>query len=76
MSCYICGEEVDPVALPDSTEIPCAYCGHYRITGTAIALFEKNGWKFNVDLTRRWIASQQGSGTIPVIDSNRAALLI
>jgi hypothetical protein len=41
-----------------------------------MALFELNNWKFDIELTRRWLASQQGSGTIPTIDSNRAASLI
>jgi hypothetical protein len=76
MSCYICGNDVEPVVFPDSEEIPCPDCGHYRISGTALALFKKNNWKFDIDLTRRWLASQQGSGTIPLIDSNRAASLI
>jgi len=76
MSCYICGKAVEPIIYPDSHEYPCPDCGHYRITGTAMALHDKNNWKFDVESTRRWLASQQGSGKIPMIDSNRAASLI
>ena len=76
MGCYICGNEVEAVVFADGEDCPCPDCGHHRISGTAIALHKQNNWKFDVDLTRRWIASQQGSGTIPLIDSSRAASLI
>lgn len=76
MGCYICGKDVEAVVFADSEEYPCSDCGHYRISGTAMALFKAHNWTFDIDLARRWIASQQGSGTIPLIDSNRAASLI
>ncbi len=76
MSCYICGNSVAPVVQSDSEEIPCPDCGRYRITGTAIELFKRHNWKFDIYLVRRWIADQQGSGTIPVIDSSMAAKLM
>lgn len=70
MSCYICGTRVTPVVLPDSEEIPCPECGRYRITGTATELLKRNILKFDIYLSRRWLADQQGSGIIPLIDSN------
>jgi DNA-directed RNA polymerase subunit RPC12/RpoP len=76
MTCYICGKDVEAIQFPDSEEIPCPDCSHYRISGTAVALFKQHSWRFDVDLARRWIASQQGSGVIPLIDSSRAASLI
>ena len=76
MSCYICGNEVvEPVVRPDSEEYPCPDCGHYRISGTAMELFRLHDWKFDIYLVRRWIADQQGSGEIPLIDSGVASLL-
>lgn len=77
MECYICeteSNEADPSG--DYKQIACPVCGEYKISRTAIQTMENHGWKFDVDLTRRWLASQQGSGTIPMIDSNRAASLI
>lgn len=76
MSCCICGKDVEPIAISDGEEYPCPDCGHYRITGTAIALLNTLNWKFDIELARRWIASQQGTDTIPLIDSSRAASLI
>lgn len=76
MNCYICGKDVEVIKLPDSEEIPCPDCSRYRISGTAIALFKRHNWRFNMELARRWIESQQGSGTVPLIDSSRAAILL
>lgn len=76
MTCYICGRDVEAIKFPDSEEIPCPDCSHYRISGTAIALFKRHNWRFNVELARQWIASHQGSGIVPLIDSGRAAILL
>lgn len=76
MSCFICGNDVEPVVLDDSEEYACAGCGHYRISGTAIELYKRHNWTVDVYLARRWIADQQGSRTIPLIDSNMAARLV
>lgn len=77
MECFICATdstEVPPAG--DYTQLACPSCGEYRLAGTAIALFKANNWKFDVELTRRWLASQRSSGTIPFISSERAATLI
>jgi len=77
MTCLICDEpatDVDPSG--DYEERACPKCGHYRISGTALVLIHAHGWRFDVELTRKWLAQQQGSGVIPTIDSNLAGRLI
>lgn len=76
MSCYICGNEVLPIVLPEIQEFPCPECGRYRIAASAIELLKLHPWKFDVYLARRWIADQQESGTIPLIDSNIITRLV
>lgn len=77
MKCFICSTESSEVpSVGDYTQLACPTCGEYKISGTAIALFKERHWKFNVGEARRWLASQQGSGTIPLINSERAASLI
>ena len=77
MSCLICGEPALSIdADDDFLERTCLKCGHYRITGAALVLMKAHGWRFDVELTRKWIAEHQGFGTIPAIDSHQAALLI
>ncbi|NCE83482.1 hypothetical protein DK870_03590 [Pseudomonas sp. Q1] len=76
MACFICGGNVEPVALYDSEEYVCAGCGQYRISVAAIELYKQRDWRFDVYLARRWIADQQGSGTIPLIDSDMATRLM
>lgn len=77
MTCMICDEPVTAVDVVDGClELVCSKCGHYRFTGSAIAFMDKNGWRFDVELSRRWLSQQQGSGTIPTIDSSQAARLI
>ncbi|MGF6127204.1 hypothetical protein QF019_002413 [Pseudomonas frederiksbergensis] len=77
MSCLICDE---PAAIfdagGDDQERACPKCGHYRITGTALVLMHAQGWRFDLELARKWIGEHQGSGTIPTIDSHQAARLI
>ena len=77
MTCLICNEpaqEIHPGG--DYEERACPTCGHYRISGTALVLMHAHGWHFDAELTRRWLAQQQGSGVIPTIDSNLVARLI
>jgi len=77
MECFICSTESNEVpSAGDYKQLACPKCGEYRLSGTAIALFKENNWKFNIEETRRWLASQQGGGTIPLISSERAASLI
>jgi hypothetical protein len=77
MTCLICGEPAAVVETGgDYLERACAKCGHYRITGTALALMKTHGWLFDVDLARQWITEHQGSGVIPTIDSHLAGRLI
>lgn len=76
MSCYICGNGVAPIVLPDAQEYSCPECGRYRISGTAIELLKLHPWKFDIYLARRWIADQQESGAIPLIDSNIITRLV
>ncbi|WP_085703883.1 hypothetical protein [Pseudomonas sp. B15(2017)] len=77
MDCFICGTESREVpSTGDFKQVACSECGEYRLSGTAIALFKEHNWKFDVDLTRRWLTTQQLLGTIPLIDSSRAASLI
>lgn len=77
MSCLICYE---PAAVLDAggdyQERVCPKCGCYRVTGTALLLMHAHDLRFDVELTRRWIADHQGSGAIPTIDSNQAPRLI
>lgn len=77
MTCLICDEpatDVDPAG--DYEERVCPKCGHYRISGTALVLMHAHGWRFDVELARKWLTQQQGSGVIPTIDSNLAGRLI
>lgn len=76
MGCYICGTEVAPIVLPDVQEYPCPSCGRYRIADTAIGLLKVHLWKFDIYLAQRWIADQQGDGTIPLIDSDIVSRLV
>ena len=77
MKCLACG---DPAAEIDSEddceESSCAKCGHYRITKTALVLMKARDLRFYVELTRKWLAQQQGCGVIPKIDHSLAARLI
>jgi len=75
MRCYICGTPAEAIVSGALNECPCPICGHYRISNTAIALFEMNRWHFNVETARRWIASELRWGETPLIDSQRAVLL-
>ena len=76
MNCYICGDNVPPIVLEDVQEYPCPNCGRYRISSAAIELLERHRWKFDIYLARRWIADQQGDGTIPLIDSDIVTRLV
>lgn len=77
MICLICDEPAEGVdAGGDYQERTCPKCGHYRISGAALVLMKAHGWHFDVELTRKWIAEQQGSVTIPIIDSHQAGRLI
>jgi len=77
MECFICATDSSEVpSSGDYKQLACPDCGEYRISGTAIALFKEHNWRFDVDLTRRWLTSQLGTGKLPLIDSDRAASLI
>ena len=77
MKCFICSTESNEVpAAGDYKQLACPECGEYRLSGTAITLFEQNKWKFNVEFTRLWLESQRSGGTIPLVTSERAATLI
>lgn len=77
MTCLICNEPaVATDADDDYLEKVCPDCGHYRITGAALVLMKAHGWRFDVNLARKWIAEQQSSEMIPTIDSHQAPRLI
>jgi predicted RNA-binding Zn-ribbon protein involved in translation (DUF1610 family) len=77
MTCLICDEPAVAIdADDDYLERTCPKCGHYRITGAALVLMKAHSWRFDVELTRKWIAEHQGTGAIPIIDSHQAARLI
>lgn len=77
MACLICGGPAATVdSLGDYEEWVCDECGHYRVTSTAMALLESNGWRLDVELTRTWIASRQGTGEIPTVNSHWAIVMI
>lgn len=77
MTCLICGEPATAVDVGDGyEERQCEKCGHYRVTVNTIELLNKNGWHFDVDLSRIWLGQQQGYGFIPTIDSAEAERLI
>jgi hypothetical protein len=77
MTCLVCYE---PAAIVDAgvdyQERICPKCGYYRITGAALVLMKAHKWHFDVELTRKWFSEHQGTGAIPIIDSNQAARLI
>jgi predicted RNA-binding Zn-ribbon protein involved in translation (DUF1610 family) len=75
MGCYICGTPAQPIVCSAFNEYPCPNCGRYRISTTAMVLFEMNKWTFNVPSARRWIASEIRWGETPLIDSQRAVFL-
>ena len=77
MTCLICDGQA-AVVEPDGDyeERACPECGHYRVTGTALVLLKAHSWRFDLELTRKWIADHQSSGVIPTIDSAQAARLI
>ncbi|MDR6927117.1 hypothetical protein [Pseudomonas sp. BE134] len=77
MKCLICGEPALGVKSEgDYQERACPKCGRYRISTPALKLMKAHGWRFDVELARRWLAQQQGSEAIPTIDSNQAGRLI
>jgi hypothetical protein len=77
MKCLICGEPAPGVDMEGGDkDRACPKCGQYRISDAALVLMKTYGWHFDVELTRTWFAQHQGSGTIPTIDRNEAALLI
>lgn len=77
MTCLICDEPASHVDVGDDyQERECPKCGRYRVTHTALVWMQTHGWRFDVKLTRTWLAHQQGSGLIPIIDSQQASVLI
>jgi predicted RNA-binding Zn-ribbon protein involved in translation (DUF1610 family) len=75
MSCLICSGPA-AVGLHEAyQERVCPDCGSYRVTRNAIALLRNNNFRFDVHLSRSWLAQQRGSGVIPTIDSHEAVLL-
>ncbi|WCM53567.1 hypothetical protein OH720_11325 [Pseudomonas sp. WJP1] len=77
MTCLICNDPAVAIDVDaDYLERVCQKCGHYRITAAALVLIKAHGWRFDVALTRKWLADQQGSGMIPTIDSHQVARLI
>ncbi|NWL17761.1 hypothetical protein [Pseudomonas umsongensis] len=77
MTCLICNGPATAIdADEDYLERACTKCGHYRITGAALVLIKAHGWHFDVELARKWIADNQASGMIPIIDSHQAPRLI
>lgn len=77
MKCLICGESSAGIdSEGDYEERACPRCGHYRISSAALLLMKAHGWRFDVELTRKWITEHQGTGFIPTIDSNHANRLI
>lgn len=77
MKCFICYEPAAKIESDgDYEESACPKCGHYRVTGTALALMKTHEWRFDVELARKWVVERQSFGAMPVIDSHQAALLI
>lgn len=77
MTCLICnGPAAQSHAGDYYQERTCPKCGRYRVTGSALALLEKHGWRFDLELTRKWLEEHQGCVTMPVIDSQQAVRLI
>lgn len=77
MTCLICNDPAVAIDVDaDYLERVCQKCGHYRITAAALVLIKAHRWRFDVALTRKWIADQQASGMIPTIDSHQVARLI
>jgi hypothetical protein len=75
--CLICHKPAN--AIPpagDYEERACPECGHYKISRTALTSMEAQGFTFNIGLMREWLAAQQGSGEIPVINWQVAACRI
>jgi hypothetical protein len=75
MRCYICDTPAQPIVHPDFSEYACPHCGTYKISATAMVLFEMHNWKFNVVSARHWITRQLQAGEAPLIDSQRAVFL-
>lgn len=78
MTCLICGEPalVVDVSGGDYEEGLCPKCGQYRVTDTAILLLKAQGWRFDVELARKWIAEHKDPGMIPTIDPHQVARMI
>lgn len=76
-SCLICVEPAVAIdANEDYLERSCMKCGHYRVTGAAFMLIRARGWRFDVELPRKWIGDKQSTGSIPIIVSHQAGRLI
>ncbi|WP_426113473.1 hypothetical protein [Pseudomonas sp. DSP3-2-2] len=77
MKCFICGTESSKGAsVDDCLRLSCPKCGEYKISDTAIATMKKNGFQFNVKISRQWLQSHRRSGDIPLIVSEVAITLI
>lgn len=70
MTCVICGAEAPVINGVDHQQADCQSCGRYRVSGTAMAMMNANGWNFDVEKTRRWLGENQDESGVPVINSD------
>jgi hypothetical protein len=69
--CFVCHAEGLSAALGNHLQMECPLCGVYRVSQGAIRLFE-DGLLMDIDFTRRWIASYQGSPKPPMMATSVA----
>ncbi|MBR7519670.1 MULTISPECIES: hypothetical protein [Pseudomonas] len=73
MECFVCNQDAEQrESLGDYQELSCPECGHYRISGTVVRLWEKASWLHTVAM-QQWLEDRRRDGVkIPVINSEVA----
>jgi len=71
MECYVCNQEADQQApTGDSVTLACRDCGHYRVTGSVIALLDRGRWLHTLGM-RQWLDEQHSNGVqVPTISTS------
>lgn len=74
MECYVCNQEAKKLeSAGDYEELSCSECGHYRISGTVVGMWEKARWLHTVAM-QQWLDEQRRDGVdLPMITTEVVA---
>ncbi|MFZ3390487.1 hypothetical protein, partial [Buttiauxella gaviniae] len=66
MNCLICVNVAERIECHGPwEERDCPACGRYRVADALILTLMEQGQIFDVDKTRRWLASRRKNGVVP-----------